>query len=107
MAKICNTSDPTWSSDAVKRGRCRNAVNDMYGSMSINWQNVRKECGQWPITLNGVTYPAGVYPSDHCATANSNLRANAFYIRQDGSKVRVDLRITESTNVGLWSKVTA
>jgi len=70
MAKICNTSDPTWSLDA---GRCRNAVNDMYGGMSIHWQNVRNECGRWPITLNGVTYPAGAYPSTKCTTANLNL----------------------------------
>jgi hypothetical protein len=78
----------------------------MYGGMSIHWQNVRKECGQWPITLNGVTYPAGVYPSDNCATANSNLIANAVYTRLDGYTVKIDSSFTNSQNAGLWNKVT-
>ncbi len=104
MGKICNTSDPTWSSDAVKE-RCRTAVNDMYGNMSIHWQNVRINCGRWPFTQNGTSY-TGVYPSPACTTANSNLILNAFYIL-NGNRVKVDSGFTDSTNVGLWSKVTA
>jgi hypothetical protein len=76
----------------------------MFGMMNTHWQRVRKQCGQWSFTPNGITYPAD--PSDNCATANSNLIANAFYIL-NGIQVRVDSGITESINVGLWSKVTA
>jgi hypothetical protein len=76
----------------------------MFASMNSHWQAVRRECGQWSFTLNDITYPAD--PSDNCATANSNLIANAFYIL-NGIQVRVDSGITESINVGLWSKVTA
>ncbi len=103
MAVLCNTSDPTWSSDAVKRGRCRNAVNDMYGGMNSWWQAVRKQCGQWFWT--DLT-TKGVYPSDNCATANANLRTNAEYIREDGIKVKIDSKFTNSQDAGLWNKVT-
>jgi hypothetical protein len=106
MAVLCNTSDPTWSSDAPKRDRCRNAVNTMYAGMNSWWHAVRRYCGKWPFPLNGQTYPAGVYPSTNCNSANSNLRTNAFYTQKDGVQVKVDLGITDSTNVGLWSKVT-
>jgi len=101
MAIICNTSDPTFI-----KTRCQTGINQMFAGMSAHWQNVRQDCGRWPFTRNGITY-TGVYPSDNCASANKNLIANAFYIQKDGSKVRVDSQITESTNVRLWSKVTA
>jgi len=105
MAALCNTSDPTWSSDAVKRGRCRTAVNDMYGNMNPWWQAVRKNCGQWPFILNGIT-STGVYPSSACTTANDNLIRNAVYNRLDGSTVKIDSSFTNSQNAGLWNKVT-
>jgi hypothetical protein len=105
MAALCNTSDPTWSSDAVKRERCRTAVNDMYGGMSIHWKNVRKNCGRWQFALNGIT-STGVYPSGDCNSANTNLIANAVYTRLDGSTVKIDSSFTNSQNAGLWNKVT-
>jgi hypothetical protein len=73
----------------------------MFGNMSTLWQNVRKECGQW--SWNG--YPASItaVSSFSCASANSNLIANASYTRQDGVQVPVDLGITESIKVRLWS----
>ena len=75
----------------------------MFGMMNTHWERVRKQCGQWFWT--DLT-TKGVYPSQKCASANSNLIANAFYIL-NGIQVRVDSGITESINVGLWSKVTA
>ena len=100
MSKICNTADSSFV-----MGRCHTGVNMMYGGMNSHWQNVRKECGQWPFTQNGTSY-TGVYPSPACTTANSNLIANAFYI-QNVRRVPVTSGLTESTDVGLWSKVTA
>jgi hypothetical protein len=101
MAKICNTADSSFD-----KTRCHTGVNTMFGMMNNHWQRVRKQCGQWSFTHNGITYPAD--PSDNCNDANSNLIANAFYIKNDGvTRVPVTLGLTESTNVELWSKVTA
>jgi len=100
MAKICNTTDSSFD-----KANCHTGVNMMFGNMSPYWQNVRKECGQWSWAENGQTF-VGNSASSNCATANSNLRTNAFYIH-NGIRVPVDLGLTESTNVGLWSKVTA
>ena len=103
MAKICNTTDPTW--DSTKNANCQTGVNQMFGTFNSWWQAVRKECGQWPFTQNGTSYPAGVYQSPACTTANSNLIANAFYIQDDGSQVPITLGFTSSLNARLWSKV--
>jgi hypothetical protein len=103
IAKICNTTD-SWSS--AKKTNCQTGVNTVYGGLNSWWQAVRKECGQWPITLNGKSY-TGVYPSDNCNSANINLIKNAFYTRLDGSKVKIDSTFTNYQNAGLWSKVTA
>ncbi len=79
----------------------------MYGNMNTHWQNVRKECGKWPFTLNDVT-STGSPTSGTCATANTNLIENAFYIEKDGvTKGKIDLGFTNSQNTNLWSKVTA
>jgi len=99
MAKICNTADTSFD-----KTRCHTGVNMMFGNMSTHWQAVRKECGQW--SWNGYPASSTAASSSYCATANSNLRTNAFYIH-NGIRVPVDLGLTESTNVGLWSKVTA
>jgi len=98
MAKICNTTD-SWTLE--KKANCHTGVNMMFGNMSIHWQRVRKQCGQWPFTLNGITYPADT--SDNCNSANSNLIANAIYILKDGVQVRVTSGLTESIKVQLWS----
>jgi hypothetical protein len=100
MAKICNTTDPTW--DSTKKANCQTGVNKMFGNMNSHWQAVRYYCGQWPFTLNGVTYPAGVYPSTACTTANSNLIAKGFYRLMDGSQVPVTSVLTDSINLRLW-----
>ena len=106
MAILCNQADATWSSDPTKKTGCHNAVDKMYGNMNDHWQNVRKACGQWPFTQNGTSY-TGVYPSTKCASANQNLTAQAYLIRPDGVRVKVTRGLTDSINVGLWSKVTA
>jgi len=106
MAFLCNTSDTTWNSDGAKREICRTAVNQMYGQMNSYWQEVRKHCGQWSFIQNGQTF-VGNSASSSCATANSNLRTNAFYIQKDLSTVYVTSEFTISQNYGLWSKVTA
>jgi hypothetical protein len=74
----------------------------MFASMNSHWQNVRKECGQWPFTLNGISY-TGSHSSSNCATTNSNLIANAIYYQKDGSALQVDSKFTDSVNVRLWS----
>jgi len=99
IAKICDTTDPTWSSNVEKRDRCRNAVNDMFGMMNEHWQRVRKQCGQWSFS----TYPAD--PSDNCDTANSNLIDKAVYTRPGGVQVPVT-ELIESIKARLWNKVT-
>jgi hypothetical protein len=96
MAKICNTTD-SWTLE--KKANCHTGVNMMFGNMNTHWQRVRKR-GQWSFTHNGITYPAD--PSDNCATANSNLIANAVYIH-NGVQVRVTSGLTESIKVQLWS----
>ncbi len=96
MAKICNTADPTFVLT-----RCHTGVNTMFGMMNNHWQRVRKQCGQWSFTSNGITYP--VDPSDKCDDANSNLIDKASYTRPDGVQVRVTSGITESIKVQLWS----
>ena len=73
----------------------------MFGNMSTLWQNVRKQCGQWSWSQNGQTF-VGNMASDNCATANSNLIANAVYIH-NGVQVRVTSGLTESIKVQLWS----
>jgi hypothetical protein len=73
----------------------------MFGNMSTHWQAVRKECGQWSWTQNGQTF-VGNSTSSNCATANSNLIANAFYL-QNGRRVPVTSGLTESIKVQLWS----
>jgi len=48
----------------------------MFENMNTHWQNVRRDCGHWPFTQNGIRY-TGVYPSEKCSSANKNLIANA------------------------------
>jgi len=98
MAKICNTTDSSFD-----KTRCQTGVNMMFGNMSTHWQAVRKECGQW--SWNGSPASINAASSSNCASANSNLRANAFYIHDGDQKVTSGL--TDSINQRLWSKVTA
>jgi hypothetical protein len=96
QAKICNTTymgtDPTRLSD------CKTGVNQMAQGMSPWWQAVRKECGQW--AWNGFT---GNVASSNCASANSKLAQNAYYIGPDGSRTYVTSALTNSVNAGLWN----
>ncbi len=74
IAILCNTTDRTW--DSTKKANCQTEVNMMFENMNTHWQNVRRDCGHWPFTQNGIRY-TGVYPSEKCSSANKNLIANA------------------------------
>jgi len=105
MAVLCNTTDPTW--DSTKKANCHTGVNTMYGAMNPWWKAVRKNCGQWPFTLNGIT-STEVYPSTNCNDANSNLIANAYYTAWNSQKrayenIPVTSGLTESIKERLWN----
>jgi hypothetical protein len=95
MGKICNTTDSSFV-----KANCQTGVNTMFGMMNTHWQAVRKECGQWSWAENGQTF-VGNSASSTCASANTNLIANAFYSYNDGL-VRVTSGLTESIKVQLW-----
>jgi len=105
MAKIC---DPAGTS--FNKITCQTGVNQMFASMGTHWRNVRKECGQWPFTQNGISY-TGVYPSENCARANKNLIENAYYtfwdpLSQAYEKAPVLEGLPNSMKTQLWSQVT-
>ena len=96
MGKLC---DPTYiSGNSTRINGCKNAVNTMTLGMSIHWQKVRKECGQW--SMNGFT---GLATSTLCSAANIALQNNAYYIGPDGSQIKVSSALTDSVVQGLWS----
>jgi len=95
MAEICNPTASTFS-----KTTCQTGVDQMTGQMNPLWQSVRRECGQWRWTDSLIGNPT----STACATANSNLRNNAYYTLEDGSKVSVTLDLIESINTRLWSQ---
>jgi hypothetical protein len=102
IAKICNTTDPTW--DSTKKANCQTGVNTMFGAFNSWWQAVRKECGQWKWTDQSI----GNKASSNCATANSNLIAKAYYTVWNSQtrayeNISVTLGLTESIKVQLWS----
>jgi hypothetical protein len=99
MAKICSTTD-SW--DSTKKANCQTGVNTMFGGMNSLWQAVRKECGKWTWTQNGISY-TGAYPSTNCNFANSNLIAYGYYTQLDGSIVPVTTALTSSIKARLWS----
>ena len=101
IAALCNTTDPTWSSDSTKKTKCRNGVNDMFGLMNTYWQAVRRECGRWPFIQNGISY-TGSPSSGTCATANTNLIGKAFYPLTDGTVLPVHKGLTDSLMKQLW-----
>jgi len=70
IAKICNSAASSFS-----KTLCQTGVNDMVKQMSPWWQKVRRECGQW----RWIDQFNGSYTSSSCATANSDLIANAKY----------------------------
>jgi hypothetical protein len=74
--------------------------------MNIYWRTVRKACGQW--SLDGTIGATGDITSSDCASANSALLKNAFYVapNADGTgtvKIPVSSALIESINIGLWS----
>jgi len=96
QAKICN---PTYmGTDPTRLSDCKNGVDKMALNMSTWWQAVRKECGQWPW-IDGFT---GNVASSNCASANSKLAQNAYYIGLDGSRTYVTSALTDSVNIALW-----
>jgi hypothetical protein len=101
IAKICNTTDPTWSSDSTKKDNCRNVVNTMFGQMNTYWQAVRRECGRWPFIQNDISY-TGSPSSSTCATANTDLIEKAFYVLTDGTITSVHKGLPDSLMRQLW-----
>jgi len=93
IAKICNPTDVTFD-----KSRCQSGVDKMVGQMNPWWRNVRIACGQW--AWQGFI---GSYTSSLCASANSNLTSNAYYTVEDGSRVQVTSKFTESIKMVLWS----
>ena len=79
---------------------CKKAVDDIAKKLGPDWQNVRKECGQW--SWNG---QSGSFSSSKCATANAALRNSAYYILPDGSISYVTVQLTESIRLGLWKNI--
>ena len=76
----------------------------MFKEMNSNWQAVRRECGQWQWTDEVKTSFTGNSSSDGCATANSNLIANAVYSpKKDGPPTKVFEGLTNSMTKQLWS----
>lgn len=104
MAMICNTT--YIAGNSTRLNDCRNGVNSMTLSMSPLWQNVRKECGQWPF--NGYI---GSYLSQKCADANKQLIAAAQYVIEitgasySTLKVNVTFGLVDSVNKGLWANM--
>jgi len=96
MVFLCNTT-----STSFNKITCQTGVNEMFAKMSTLWQEVRKECGAWPFIQNGIRY-TGVYPSNRCDSANSNLIANGFYIK-NGVRVPVTSGLTDAYVKVLWS----
>jgi len=94
MAKLCNPS--YMSSDPTRISVCKNTVDTMFSGMSDLWQNVRRECGQWP--WNQYTGAASSLP---CVTANAALQENGYYVTPVG-KIYVTSSLTNSVNQGLW-----
>jgi hypothetical protein len=69
----------------------------MTRGLSIHWQNVRINCGQWPFDgkLGSLTSP-------NCTNANNALKANAYYLLPDGKRQYVTEQLIDSVNKGLW-----
>lgn len=98
MGKIC---DPTYiSANTTRINDCKTAVNTMTLGMSIYWQNVRRQCGQW--TYNTVDGFKGSVISNNCYLANQALQQNAYYTTPDGQRIPVTAALTNSVNSGLW-----
>jgi len=100
IAKICNSF-----ASSFNKTLCQTGVNDMVKQMSPWWQNVRRECGQW----RWIDQFNGSYTSSRCATANSDLIANAYYTVWNPDElvydtVRVTSYLTNSIIQRLWSK---
>jgi len=96
MGQICNST--YIAGNTIRINDCKTKVNTMIEQMNSHWQLVRKSCGQW--SWNGITGSVG---STDCASANTALQQNAFYIISDGSRIKVPASLTDSINRGLWS----
>jgi len=91
MAKICH---PVYmGTDKTLISECKIGVEQMFGSMNIWWQNVRKACGQWKWTDGKI----GNVDSTECLNANNQLKIHAFFER-----VAVSSSFVDSVNIRLW-----
>jgi len=98
IAKICN------STASINKTLCQTGVDQMVGQMSPWWQKVRRECGQW----RWIDQFIGSNTSSRCATANSDLIANAYYTVWNPETwlddiFKVTSALTDSVQKGLWS----
>ena len=94
MTAFCN---PTYiGNDATRRTTCRTAVDDMVKGMGPLWNDVRRECGQWPF--NGVRSTS----PEACVTANNNLMRDSYYVGTDGTRIYVGRPLIDSLNQFLW-----
>jgi len=105
MAALCDPARTFYN-----KTTCKTAVNQMYGQMSEYWQKVRKACGRWSWTQDGITYIGEVYTSDNCVRANSDLIKNAYYSVWNPQtnayeNIKVSSGLTDSTKVRLWDQV--
>ncbi len=107
MARICNSTDPTWSLSLTNKTRCQNGVNEMFGNMSNYWQNVRKGCGQWKWTDQSQSI--GNNASESCTWSNTNLTSFGKYkvLNADGNweTISVTAGVTDSIMKRLWNNI--
>lgn len=93
MGAFCDPNFVGWDSTRIQG--CKNAVDTISGALNIYWQNVRRECGQWPFY--------GQRSSNNCEPANAALRANAYYLLPDGAtRIYVTSQLTSSMS-RLWN----
>jgi len=92
MVKICKPD--YMGTNRILISECKIGVEQMFGSMNIWWQNVRKACGQWKWTDGKI----GSVTSPECLNANNQLKIKALY---DG--VAVSSSFVDSVNIRLWS----
>jgi len=95
QAKICHPN--YMGTNTTLFSECKRGVDEISKALSTYWQAVRRECGQW--AWNGFT---GNVASSNCASANSKLAQNAYYIGSDGSRTYVSSSLTDSVNANLW-----
>jgi len=101
MAFMCNST----KSAEYNAQSCRLAVDKIFALMNPDWQNVRKECGQWSW-YGFIGNPS----SASCAAANSALKQNGYYLALSPltgalNKIQVTAAMIESLKVRVWNNI--